>query len=99
MSVDERIKIVKDKHGCFKCLRIGHSYKKCHNKEKCPWCGKEHCILLCRNLADNQDSNKIANAKAEEQAVTEVLDRTNLSTKVSVFLPTLRVRVTSSKGN
>jgi len=57
MDMDERSKIVKEKNGCFKCLKVGHSYKKCYSKEKCPWCSKGHCLLMCRNLSSNSQKS------------------------------------------
>ena len=37
MDLEKRIQTVKDKQGCFNCLKVAHSYKRCRNKIKCPW--------------------------------------------------------------
>lgn len=57
LTMDQRTKIVRDKRACFKCLKVGHSYKICYSKEKCPWCGKSHSLLMCRNLSTNNNSS------------------------------------------
>ena len=36
MDLEKRIQAIKDKQGCFNCLKVGHSYKRCRNKIKCP---------------------------------------------------------------
>ncbi|KMQ84903.1 hypothetical protein RF55_16915 [Lasius niger] len=36
MSMDQRVTAIKDKHGCFKCLKTGHGYKKCRSRKRCP---------------------------------------------------------------
>ncbi|XP_018402106.1 PREDICTED: uncharacterized protein LOC108779233 [Cyphomyrmex costatus] len=46
MNMDERTKVVKERKGCFKCLKVGHIYLKCRSKERCPWCGKRHSLLV-----------------------------------------------------
>lgn len=99
LSREERTKIVQDKRGCFKCLKVGHSYKKCHNKEKCPWCGKGHSILMCRHLSYNNEQTSAVKKETNEQNFHEGSSSlTNISLNVKVFLPTLRVKLHGPKG-
>ncbi|XP_012232191.2 uncharacterized protein [Linepithema humile] len=97
MDIDERMKIVKDKNGCFKCLKIEHSYKKCHSKTKCPWCSKEHCLLMCRNLSSKNKSKRVDEEKSSEQAFNEGHSYlANVSSNKS-FLPILKVKMRGPK--
>lgn len=34
MDMDERTKKVRENNGCYKCLKVGHSYKKCYSKKR-----------------------------------------------------------------
>lgn len=50
MTREERFKIVKEKNVCFHCLKTGHNFKFCRYKEKCPWCGRKHVLIMCRDM-------------------------------------------------
>ncbi|XP_025155125.1 uncharacterized protein LOC112588673 [Harpegnathos saltator] len=99
MPMDQRVEVVKGKHGCFKCLRSGHSYKKCRSKEKCPWCKRGHCLLMCRNLSSNSEPNQTTGKESVKQTFNEENScLTNVSLDVKVFLPMLKVKLRGPKG-
>lgn len=100
MSMDQRVMIVKNKNSCFKCLKTGHSYKKCRSKEKCPWCRKGHCLLLCRNFVNNEKPDQSTEKESNKQAFNEEHScLANLaSLHVKVFLPLLRIKLRGPKG-
>jgi len=91
MTQDERHKISKEKNVCFCCLKTGHSYKFCRYKEKCPWCGKKHVLLMCRDMLSNNASE---NNRVEESTKIQ-LNLSNVSFSCEVFLQTLRVKLYS----
>ncbi|XP_025154441.1 uncharacterized protein LOC112588490 [Harpegnathos saltator] len=99
MPMDQRVEVVKGKHGCFKCLRSGHSYKKCRSKEKCPWCKRGHCLLMCRNLSSNSEPNQTTGKESVKQTFNEENScLTNVSLDVKVFLPMLKIKLRGPKG-
>lgn len=97
MDMDERARIVKEKSGCFKCLKVGHSYKKCYSKEKCPWCSKGHCLMMCRNLSKNS-GQKPADEKPRGSKFNEGNSCLANVSSTTIFLPVLRIRMRGPKG-
>ncbi|XP_018403172.1 PREDICTED: uncharacterized protein LOC108780082 [Cyphomyrmex costatus] len=95
MSVEQRITLIKNKHGCFKCLRTGHSYIKCRSKGKCAWCGKGHCLLLCKNIiTSDKKADKGTEKEQSESVFNEVSSGlANISLDAKVFLPMLKVKL------
>ena len=47
MSLSSRQAIAKEKRVCFACLKTGHNAIYCKSKNKCPWCGRKHVLLMC----------------------------------------------------
>lgn len=97
MPMNERMKVIRDKRGCFKCLKVGHSYKKCCNKEKCPWCHKGHCLLVCKNFSSNNEQSQAAEEPSEQMHNEGNSCLANISLNVKVFLPMLKVRMHGPK--
>ncbi|KYN41645.1 hypothetical protein ALC56_03946 [Trachymyrmex septentrionalis] len=91
MDMDERSKIVKEKNGCFRCLKVGQSYKKFYSKEKCPWCSKGHCLLMCRNLSSN--SQKSVDEKPNGSKFNEGNSCLANVSSAKIFLPILKIRM------
>ena len=62
-GLGEEISAIKDKQGCFNCLKVGYSYKRvlAATRAKCPWCGRivEYCLLMCKNLSNKDESKQI----------------------------------------
>lgn len=99
MSMDQRVTIVKNKRGCFRCLKTGHSYLKCRNREKCPWCKKSHCLLMCKNFSTGGESSKTAEEESSKTTFSEENSSlTNMSIDVKVFLPMLKVKLRGPRG-
>jgi len=100
MSMKQRVTLIKNKHGCFKCLRVGHNYAKCRSKEKCPWYRKGHCLLLCKNIITNDEkADKDSEKESSELAFNEVSSGlANVFLNTKVFLPLLKIKLRGSKG-
>ena len=47
VSVDDRLKIVKDNHLCYNCLKTGHNARRCPVRSTCQTCRKKHHIAIC----------------------------------------------------
>ena len=50
--VDQRSKIAVEKHLCFRCLRKGHSSRKCENQLRCRTCQGRHHTLLHKDMSN-----------------------------------------------
>jgi len=98
MDMSERSKVVKEKQACFKCLKIGHCYKKCHSKERCPWCSKGHCLLMCQNwLSRNERPN--SEKRSKEPTFNEGNScLANISLNSKAYLPILKVKIRGPNG-
>lgn len=91
MSREERCKVVKEKNACFHCLRIGHSFKFCHYKGKCKWCGRKHVLIMCRGVTSSAPPE--ANSTEELVKAQEQSNLANVSFTGKIFLQTLRVKL------
>ncbi|XP_011688448.1 PREDICTED: uncharacterized protein LOC105450352 [Wasmannia auropunctata] len=91
MSLEERQQVIKTKSACFNCLKVGHSFKKCHYKEKCPWCGRQHVLLMCRNITTNPKAKESNDSEVKKENKIEGRNLASLSKNPEVFLQTLRV--------
>ncbi|CAG9787636.1 unnamed protein product [Diatraea saccharalis] len=89
MTLEERQNVVKNKRCCFRCLKVGHGFRKCRNNKKCPWCGRKHVLLMCREAASPSTSQS---AHIEEKNDL-VKSTANISVHQNVFLQTLRVKL------
>lgn len=85
MSLAERQGVVKQKFACFNCLNIGHNFKKCRVNLKCAWCSRRHVLLMCPNMAKEQNENKCTEKVVEEKNLA------NVNSDPEVYLKTLRV--------
>lgn len=91
MTLEERQRCVKVKGGCFKCLKLGHGFKSCFYNQKCPWCGKKHVLLMCREVDQRKAVSSVNCAEDRENIVEAGL--TSVLKSPKVFLQTLRVKL------
>jgi len=50
MSLEEKSKIVREKKGCYVCLKVGHFSRNCKSMIHCQVCGKKHFVVMCPEL-------------------------------------------------
>ena len=55
-SYDDKVKFIKEKGLCFRCLFTGHFSKNCKYKSKCEKCEGQHLTLLHKE--ENKEKNK-----------------------------------------
>ncbi|XP_018378084.1 PREDICTED: uncharacterized protein LOC108770847 [Trachymyrmex cornetzi] len=91
MSLEERQKIARNMNACFNCLKLGHSFRRCRYKESCPWCRRQHVLLMCRNISSNLKSKEPDEIRSEIEDKVEGQNLASLSKEPEVFLQTLRV--------
>ncbi|XP_050512920.1 uncharacterized protein LOC126888607 [Diabrotica virgifera virgifera] len=91
---DQRVNILTEKGACFRCLKIGHQFRRCRGELSCLLCHKPHVPLMCRELsmdkAKKEEENKIEN---DGQAVPKINQSLANSATANVFLQTLRVKI------
>ncbi|XP_031334021.1 uncharacterized protein LOC116164034 [Photinus pyralis] len=103
-SLEQRKDIVKKKGACFRCLRGGHSVKRCRATVKCIICKKEHVPLMCSTLTDPQVGSKPeannAHDKSKAANLSEKAKSEDLAnfTSSHVFLQTFRVNIRHNGG-
>ncbi|GFW41367.1 putative RNA-directed DNA polymerase from transposon X-element [Trichonephila clavipes] len=61
MPVEDKRKLLVQKHACFRCLEIGHVSRSCKDKVKCLSCDKNHYTIMCtdRESAKSNDENTV----------------------------------------
>ncbi|XP_065675822.1 uncharacterized protein LOC136092029 [Hydra vulgaris] len=57
-NIQNRKRIISDKHLCFKCLGSGHVSKNCRSRIRCFKCGNHHHVALCLEQQHNELQNK-----------------------------------------
>lgn len=51
MTLQEKQKVLKENNCCFICTKVGHSFKTCRVKLKCPWCSRKHVVIMCPEMS------------------------------------------------
>ncbi|KAJ8915580.1 hypothetical protein NQ315_012465 [Exocentrus adspersus] len=88
MNLDQKRDLLSRGKACFRCLKLGHSSRRCHSKVKYIVCGKSHVTLMCCELPINKGK------KPQEEPVEGSTDQVLASqTNTPVFLETLRVNL------
>ncbi|KAJ8914983.1 hypothetical protein NQ315_002507 [Exocentrus adspersus] len=88
MNLDQKRELLSRGKACFRCLKLGHSSRRCHSKVKCILCGKSHVTLMCCELPVN-GGKKPQEEQAEGSTDQVLASQTNMP----VFLQTLRVNL------
>lgn len=94
MTLEERKKILTKNNACFKCLKVGHTSRKCRIHLKCGLCGNSHLLLMCQNLSDKNRIPKTTNPESNVQRDQTLSNHTNMH----VFLQILRIKVRGTNG-
>ncbi|KAJ8982623.1 hypothetical protein NQ317_002674 [Molorchus minor] len=93
MTLAQKRELLQRGKACYRCLRVGHSAKRCHSKQKCILCGKSHAILMCLELPAHKEERDKEGKQVEQS--DQVL--TN-HTSTRVFLQTLRVHLIGKRS-
>ncbi|GFY47232.1 putative RNA-directed DNA polymerase from transposon X-element [Trichonephila inaurata madagascariensis] len=64
MPIEDKRKLLAQKHACFRCLKIGHVSRSCKYKVKCLSCDKSHYTIMCadRESAKSNDENTVVSS-------------------------------------
>ncbi|OXA36889.1 Xin actin-binding repeat-containing protein 1 [Folsomia candida] len=99
MTWDEKSKVLREGHLCFRCFTPGHRKDSCKVKIKCAICSGPHVKSMCAELPANQ--RRIRNEEVQEeqvQAVNITAHNANHTCRGDVLLKTVVVRAIGPKG-
>jgi hypothetical protein len=57
LTVDERVKVIKEKRLCFRCFKGNHQSKQCQSHVVCKMCDKRHPTLLHHDTPRGTDTS------------------------------------------
>ncbi|GFV20636.1 putative RNA-directed DNA polymerase from transposon X-element [Trichonephila clavipes] len=85
LSLEEKRKLLVQKHACFRCLKTGHVSRSCKYKVKCLSCHKNHYTIMCadKESAKSNDENTVVSSSV----------LSNQSVNETVYLQTLVLRI------
>lgn len=89
MTIDQKRDELSKNKACFRCLKRGHSSKKCYSKLKCLVCGNNHVAIMCPNLPSHK-IQKSRTSNKESESISQVLSNQNFA---EVYMQTLRVKL------
>lgn len=94
MTHEEKQKKVIENHACFRCLKPGHSSRKCKAFVKCIICQHDLQSIMCPSLSNVKKESKPKEAEDEEQ------ERVNVGTICAkgMLFETLSVRLVGKDG-
>ncbi|GBM71535.1 hypothetical protein AVEN_41662-1 [Araneus ventricosus] len=93
MSYSEKIKILKDKGYCFKCLKAGHRVAKCRYFVKCMICDKMHYAIMCTESNKYVTKPTSNNSEKEIKEQNKSVNMASISNTPQVLLQTLKVKI------
>ncbi|KAJ8911858.1 hypothetical protein NQ315_012524 [Exocentrus adspersus] len=86
MNLDQKRELLSRGKACFRCLKLGHSSRRCHSKVKCILCGKSHVTLMCCELPINK--GKKPQEEPVEGSTDQVLARKSATKQVRALVDT-----------
>lgn len=96
LSMEQKRNILFEKHACFRCLKTGHSAKRCRSHLKCVICSKPHVTLICPELPAHKINSE--SATNPERAVNHPVQTLTTVSSTQVFLQTLRIPIKGKYG-
>nr|XP_023022263.1 uncharacterized protein LOC111510575 [Leptinotarsa decemlineata] len=100
MSLEQKKRILISNKICFRCLKAGHTSKRCRGHPKCAICQKSHLVIMCPDLPSNKESlDTLDHSKKPE--VNPNIDKflATYNSRINVFLQTLRVNIFGANGS
>ncbi|GBM89881.1 hypothetical protein AVEN_111829-1 [Araneus ventricosus] len=95
MPYSEKLKNLKDKGYCFKCLKAGHRVAKCRCFVKCMICDKMHYAIMCTESKKHVTKPTSNNSEKEIKEQNKAVNLASISKSPQVLLQTLKVKIKS----
>ncbi|GFT84229.1 integrase catalytic domain-containing protein [Trichonephila clavipes] len=93
MSYNKKLKVLKDKGYCFKCLKAGHRVGKCRCFVKCLICNKMHYAVMYAESNKNVNKPTSNNLEKEVKEQDKSLSLASISNGPQVLQQTLKVKI------
>ncbi|GFY52825.1 putative RNA-directed DNA polymerase from transposon X-element [Trichonephila inaurata madagascariensis] len=103
MPIEDKRKLLAQKHACFRCLKIGHVSRSCKYKVKCLSCDKSHYTIMCadRESAKSNDENTVVSSSvlSNQSVINETVYLQTLVLKIEHNGKELKVRTILDSGS
>ncbi|KAJ8916963.1 hypothetical protein NQ315_008363 [Exocentrus adspersus] len=95
LTLADKKKVLKEKNACYRCLKVGHQFRKCHSSIRCIICNKWHAAMVCPELPANKRDINTEPTEIEPRTQDQVLAN---HTGSHVFLQTLSILLKCKTG-
>ncbi|KAJ8918512.1 hypothetical protein NQ315_015217 [Exocentrus adspersus] len=95
LTLADKKKVLKEKNACYRCLKVGHQFRKCHSSIRCIICNKWHAAMVCPELPANKRDINTEPTEIEPRTQDQVLAN---HTGSHVFLQTLSILLKCTTG-
>ncbi|GFT03027.1 putative RNA-directed DNA polymerase from transposon X-element [Trichonephila clavipes] len=102
LPLEEKRKLLVQKHACFRCLKTGHVSRSCKYKVKCLSCDKNHYTIMCadKESAKSNDENTVVSSSVlSNQSVNETVYLQTLVLRIEHNGKELKVRTILDSGS
>ncbi|GFT00488.1 putative RNA-directed DNA polymerase from transposon X-element [Trichonephila clavipes] len=102
LPLEEKRKLLVQKHACFRCLKTGHVSRSCKYKVKCLSCDKNHYTIMCadKESAKSNDENTVVSSSVlSNQSVNETVYLQTLVLRIEHNGKELKVRTILDNGS
>ncbi|GFT46850.1 integrase catalytic domain-containing protein [Trichonephila clavipes] len=102
LPLEEKRKLLVQKHACFRCLKTGHVSRSCKYKVKCLSCDKNHYTIMCadKESAKSNDKNTVVSSSVlSNQSVNETVYLQTLVLRIEHNGKELKVRTILDSGS
>ncbi|GFS54439.1 putative RNA-directed DNA polymerase from transposon X-element [Trichonephila clavipes] len=102
LPLEEKRKLLVQKHACFRCLKTGHVSRSCKYKVKCLSCDKNHYTIMCadkESAKSNDENTVISSSVLSNQSVNETVYLQTLVLRIEHNGKELKVRTILDSGS
>ncbi|GFX19620.1 putative RNA-directed DNA polymerase from transposon X-element [Trichonephila clavipes] len=102
LPLEEKRKLLVQKHACFRCLKTGHVSRSCKYKVKCLSCDKNHYTIMCadkESAKSNHENTVVSSSVLSNQSVNETVYLQTLVLRIEHNGKELKVRTILDSGS
>ncbi|GFV60237.1 integrase catalytic domain-containing protein [Trichonephila clavipes] len=102
LPLEEKRKLLVQKHACFRCLKTGHVSRSCKHKVKCLSCDKNHYTIMCadkESATSNDENTVVSSSVLSNQSVNETVYLQTLVLRIEHNGKELKVRTILDSGS
>ncbi|GFX39364.1 putative RNA-directed DNA polymerase from transposon X-element [Trichonephila clavipes] len=102
LPLEEKRKLLVQKHACFRCLKTGHVSRSCKYKVKCLSCDKNYYTIMCadkESAKSNDENTAVSSSVLSNQSVNETVYLQTLVLRIEHNGKELKVRTILDSGS